>query len=179
MLATMSGYGPTATYRFEPGPRYRVTDMRGLKHIDIRFTEIGADGNLTGRVKEKAVHSWDAPFLNERFALAQANGDGKYVKGGRAGAILKTMIEKEIARKKGAPTYQALTAEARRASRPPPPPPAQLPPGIAACGGVNAFDPAGAARDVRLRSSGLYLDHLIPVPRLVLRINCGTRVSGL
>ena len=44
----------TVSYQFEPGPRYRVTDIKGVKQIKVEFTEIGADCKLIkGRVKEK------------------------------------------------------------------------------------------------------------------------------
>ena len=105
------------SYDFKPGPRYCVTDILAVQKPRIEFTEIGADGNpIDGRVKEKDLRKWDAPSLNNKFAIAQANGDGTYGKGGRAGAILKTMIEKELANKRANPTPQAR-GRARKAAR--------------------------------------------------------------
>ena len=128
MLATQSGKGFSLSYNFEPGPRYCVTDIKGVQQIKIEFTEIGANGKpIDGRVKERNLHSWDVPTLNNKFAIAQANGDGTYGKGRNAGAILKKLIEAEITRKKAAPTPQAKAAERLR-ERSPPPPPEQPPP---------------------------------------------------
>ena len=128
MLATKSGKGSAVSYQFEPGPRYCVTGMKGVEQIDIEFTEIGADGNpIDGRVKERRLHSWDVPSLNNRFAIAKDLGGGKYGQGRRAGAILKKLIDAEITKKKANPTPEAR-GHARRAARPPPPPPAKLPP---------------------------------------------------
>ena len=126
MLATWKV--KSQSYDFEPGPRYRVTDMKGLQKVVIQFTEIGTNGKLIdSRVKEKTLRSWDVPTLNQMFAIAKDLRDGKYGQGGRAGSILKTMIEKEITRKKGAPTHQAKAAERHRERSPPPSQPT-LPP---------------------------------------------------
>ena len=56
MIAKSRGKTCKTTYYFEPGPRYCVTDIKGVKQIDIRFTEIGANGKpIDGRVKEKTL----------------------------------------------------------------------------------------------------------------------------